>query len=83
MATSKSSMVEPGARGRGIGKKLVQTLLEEVGRDGPALVSLTTRIPHFFSRFGFKPYGQLVGGSTAILICCPNLLFLSPKSDDD
>ena len=63
--------VEPGARGRGIGKKLVQTLLEEVGRDGPALVSLTTRIPHFFSRFGFKPYGQLVDGSTAMLILLP------------
>jgi hypothetical protein len=35
------------------------------------MVSLTTRIPRFFSTFGFQPYGQLAAGSTAMLIFLP------------
>ena len=60
--------VAPSARGRGIGQQLVQTLLQAVCQEGPAMVSLTTRIPSFFSPFGFQPCGQLADGSTAMLI---------------
>lgn len=61
----------PSARGRGIGQRLVQALLQAVGHEGPAMVSLTTRIPRFFSPFGFQPCGQLADGSTAMLILLP------------
>lgn len=60
--------VAPRARGRGIGQQLVQVLLQAVGHAGPGMVSLTTRIPCFFSPFGFQPCGQLADGSTAMLI---------------
>jgi len=63
--------VAPSARGRGIGQQLVQTLLQVVGQHGPAMVSLTTRIPSFFAPFGFQPCGQLADGSTAMLILLP------------
>ena len=64
--------VAPSARGRGIGQQLVQALLQAVGQEGPAMVSLTTRIPSFFAPFGFQPCGQLADGSTAMLIVLPN-----------
>ena len=35
------------------------------------MVSLTTRIPRFFSLFGFQPCGQLADGSIAMLILLP------------
>lgn len=63
--------VAPSARGRGIGQQLVQTLLQAVCEEGPSMVSLTTRIPSFFSPFGFQPCGQLADGSTAMLILLP------------
>ena len=63
--------VASSARGRGIGQQLVQTLLQAVGQHGPAMVSLTTRIPGFFSPFGFQPCGLLADGSTAMLIFLP------------
>lgn len=63
--------VAPSVRGRGIGLQLVQTLLRAVSQNGPAMVSLTTRIPSFFSPFGFQPCGQLADGSTAMLILLP------------
>jgi len=56
---------------RGIGQQLVLTLLQVAGQEGPAMVSLTTRIPSFFSSFGFQPCGQLADGSTAMLILLP------------
>ncbi len=63
--------VEPSARGQGIGQQLVQALIHAVNHEGPAMVSLTTRIPRFFSPFGFRPSGQLCDGSTAMLILLP------------
>jgi len=63
--------VAPSARGRGIGQQLVQTLLQVVAEHGPAMVSLTTRIPRFFSPFGFQACGQLADGSTAMMILLP------------
>lgn len=63
--------VAPSARGCGIGQQLVHTLLHAVGQDGPAMVSLTTRIPNFFSSCGFQPCGLLPDGSTAMVIFLP------------
>ena len=60
--------VLPAARGRGIGQQLVRDLLKATAKEGPAIVTLTTRIPTFFSPFGFSPCGQLADGSTAMLI---------------
>ena len=61
----------PIARGKGIGQQLVQTLLQDVHHERPSIVSLTTRIPAFFSPFGFQPCGQLADGSTAMMIVLP------------
>ena len=72
--------VAPSARGQGIGQQLVQTLLQAVGQEGPAMVSLTTRIPAFFSPFGFQPCGQLADGSTAMLILLPGSAVSEPSA---
>ena len=41
--------VDPEYQGFGFGGQLVKTLLH----DNPGLITLTTRVPHFFERFGF------------------------------
>ena len=63
--------VAPTARGRGVGQQLVQSLLKAVCCDGPAMVSLTTRIPSFFTKFGFQRCGQLADDATAMVILLP------------
>lgn len=70
--------VLPSARGRGIGQKLVHALLQEVCNQGPAMISLSTRIPRFFIPFGFKSCGQLADGSTAMLILLPDPAVSAP-----
>jgi len=72
--------VAPSARGRGIGQQLVQTLLQVVAEHGPAMVSLTTRIPRFFSPFGFQACGQLADGSTAMMILLPGPAVSEPPA---
>lgn len=64
--------VHPEARGRGIGQQLVQALLKSIAEGGPALVTLTTRIPAFFASFGFQSCGELEDGSTAMLLLLSN-----------
>jgi ribosomal protein S18 acetylase RimI-like enzyme len=59
--------VAPKARGQGIGQALVQRLLADTASKGPAMVSLTTRIPQFFEPLGFFHCGQLADGSMAML----------------
>ena len=59
--------VLPRAQGCGIGKNLVQTLLDESCRSSPAMISLTTRIPEFFQLFGFQSFGQLSDKSIAMI----------------
>ena len=49
----------------------MQALLQRVGQKGSSMVTLTTRIPSFFSPFGFQPCGHLADGSTAMLILLP------------
>lgn len=64
-------VVLPRARGHGIGQRLVKALLQDVCEQGPAMVSLSTRIPRFFTPFGFKSCGELSDGSTSMLILLP------------
>ncbi|MCP9941927.1 GNAT family N-acetyltransferase [Cyanobium sp. ATX 6E8] len=63
--------VAPQARGQGLGQALVQRLLTDNAATGPAMVSLTTRIPEFFAPLGFQSCGQLADGSTAMLTLLP------------
>ena len=64
--------VAPAARSKGIGRALVQRLLNECAANGPAMISLTTRIPLFFSSLGFQPAGALADGSLAMLQLLPS-----------
>ena len=59
------------ARGQGVGQALVQRLLADTADAGPSMVSLTTRIPAFFKPLGFQNCGQLLDGSTAMLVLLP------------
>lgn len=63
--------VAPQVRGQGVGQALVQRLLADTAATGPAMVSLTTRIPEFFEPLGFQPCGHLADGSTAMLLLLP------------
>jgi ribosomal protein S18 acetylase RimI-like enzyme len=63
--------VAPQARGQGVGQALVQCLLTDTAATGPAMVSLTTRIPEFFAPLGFLSCGELADGSTAMLTLLP------------
>ncbi len=64
--------VAPAARSKGIGRALVHRLLSECAANGPAMISLTTRIPAFFSFLGFQPAGELADGSLAMLQLLPS-----------
>jgi ribosomal protein S18 acetylase RimI-like enzyme len=63
--------VDSLARGRGIARCLVDELLHFVGQRGPAVVSLTTRIPDFFEPLGFKVCGKLDDGSIPMVSLLP------------
>lgn len=65
--------VDCSARGRGLAKLLVHELLSSVAQRGPSIVTLTTRIPDFFSPIGFRACGQLADGSIPMAIVLPNL----------
>lgn len=41
--------VDPDCRGLGLADRLVETLI----RDNPEVITLTTRLPKYFERFGF------------------------------
>ena len=60
--------VSPSMRGSGIGHRLVCSLLDALRTEGPGIVTLTTRIPSFFSRHGFHPCGTLSDGSITMII---------------
>lgn len=50
----RSIVVRPEAKGRGAGRELLRALLGEAEEQGVSCVSLFTRIPQFFTRFGFR-----------------------------
>ncbi len=52
--------VDPEYRGNGLGGLLVEGLI----RDNPGVITLTTRIPHYFERLGFIATSVLEDGAT-------------------
>ena len=50
----RSIVVRPEAKGRGAGGELLRALLLEAEVQGVSCVSLFTRIPEFFTHFGFR-----------------------------
>jgi len=63
--------VSPAARGQGVGRALVQRLLADSAVDGPTMISLTTRIPGFFSALGFQVVGPMDDASIAMVQLLP------------
>ena len=59
--------VKPDFQNMGIGYQLVNQLLLDTSSRGGSLISLTTRIPKFFERFGFYKCGSLADGSLAMV----------------
>ena len=59
--------VAPSARGKGVARALVKRLLIDSAVDYPAMISLTTRIPDFFSALGFQVLGPLDDASIAMV----------------
>ena len=59
--------VVPSARGQGVGRALVQRLLADSAVDAPVMISLTTRIPKFFSALGFQVVGPMDDASIAMV----------------
>ena len=59
--------VTPAARGQGVARALVERLLIDSAVDYPAMISLTTRIPDFFSALGFQVVGPMDDASIAMV----------------
>ena len=59
--------VAPAARGQGVARALVERLLTDSAVDYPAMISLTTRIPDFFSALGFHVVGPMDDASIAMV----------------
>ena len=59
--------VAPAARGQGVARALVERLLIDSAVDYPAMISLTTRIPDFFSALGFQLVGPMADASIAMV----------------
>ena len=72
--------VAPAARGHGVGRALVQRLLADSAVDGPVMISLTTRIPAFFSALGFQVAGTLGDASIAMVQLLPPVSMPSTRS---
>ena len=54
LAEIRSIAVLPESEGRGVGRALVEALMEEARRHAVTCVCLFTRIPGFFGRLGFE-----------------------------
>ena len=54
LAEIRSIAVAPESKGRGVGRLLVQALLDEAGRHSVTCVCLFTRVPRFFGHLGFE-----------------------------
>ena len=66
-------------RNQGVGRMLMTRVIDEVSRDGTALVTLTTRKTRFFENFGFKAIASLGDGSTAMSLVINPSLSPQPK----
>lgn len=55
LAEIRSLVVQEGARGRGLGRRLVTHLLDEARGEGLSRVFVLTRAPRLFERLGFSP----------------------------
>ena len=53
LAEVRSIAVLPDAKGNGAGRRLIDALLKQAGRQEVTCVCLFTRIPEFFARMGF------------------------------
>jgi amino-acid N-acetyltransferase len=75
LAEIRSIAVDPGFRGHGTGRLLVEKLLGEAKRHRIACVCLFTRIPDFFARFGFSAtsHGDLPDKIYKDCLRCPKL----------
>ena len=54
LAEVRSIVMKPEAKGRGAGGELLQALIDEAAEHSIMSVCLFTRIPDFFSHFGFR-----------------------------
>ena len=63
--------VAPAARGQGVGRALVQRLLADSAVDASVMISLTTRIPKFFSALGFQVVGPMDDAAIAMVQLLP------------
>ncbi len=59
--------VEKQYRKKGIGRALVQRLIQDTRSGGQVMISLTTRIPSFFEYNGFIKCGELQDGSVCMV----------------
>lgn len=46
--------VEEAYRGRGYGRRLVETIMEEARKRGAKRIWLTAKVPEFYKKFGFR-----------------------------
>ena len=71
----RSIVVRPEAKGRGAGGELLRALLAEAEEQGVSCVSLFTRTPEFFHRFGFRVVDRTVLPDKIYKDCqtCPRL----------
>ncbi|MEA1052755.1 GNAT family N-acetyltransferase [Lamprobacter modestohalophilus] len=63
----ESLAVDPEYRGQGLADWLVKTLVQ----DNPGVISLTTRIPAYFERLGFRPFETLPDQSVFMVASRP------------
>jgi amino-acid N-acetyltransferase len=75
LAEIRSIAVSPQSKRRGIGRALVNALMEEARRHSVTCVCLFTRVPEFFGRLGFEVAGreQMPDKIYKDCICCPKL----------
>lgn len=72
LAEVRSIVVAPHAKGHGAGGRLLFALLDEAEEHGIGCVCLFTRIPDFFTRYGFVPVDDRAALPDKIYKDCQN-----------
>ena len=57
-------------RSQGIAQYLVRSLINDVSSDSSKVITLTTRIPSFFEKFGFTSFATLNDDSVCMSLLC-------------